>query len=382
MEARAEPASGGAALRPRPAAVATFERTPVCILGLPFDPVNLNQAVERIRADAFAGRRCWVSTPNLNFAIAALDDPDFRDSVLRSDLILVDGMPLVWAARLLGLPIAERVAGADVFEALQAHAGPPLDIFLFGGPPGAAAQASERIGRRGGGIRCVGFAEPGFGSVESMSGDDVIDRINRSGAHFVVVALGAKKGQEWLRRNESRLVAPVLSHLGAVVNFAAGSVRRAPRWVSRSGLEWLWRVKEEPALWRRYAGDGMRAGGILATRLLPEAIGRLGRRAPVAPRPTLARHDGPGGAVLQLQGTWIDATPELRQALRDVAAADEPLTIDLAGVSFAGNRFVAMLLLVRGAFGARQGFALTGVRPNVIATLRRLLADRALLGTM
>jgi N-acetylglucosaminyldiphosphoundecaprenol N-acetyl-beta-D-mannosaminyltransferase len=106
---------------------------------------GLPEAVERVRADAFAGRRCWIATPNLNFAIAARSDAAFRQSVLRSDLSLVDGMPLIWMARALGVPMPQRVAGSDLFEALQAHPGPPLGVYLFGGPPGVAARAAERI---------------------------------------------------------------------------------------------------------------------------------------------------------------------------------------------------------------------------------------------
>ena len=219
VDQRAAPEGAGA--RAVPASRVDFDRPVVCILGLPFDAIGVAQAVQRIRDAAFAGRRCFVSTPNLNFAIAARSDAAFRGSVLRSDLSLVDGMPLVWIARWLGLPIRERVSGADVFDALQAHPGPALTVYVFGGPTGIAARACERINQRGGGIRCVGFDAPGFGSVESMSSEEQIARINDSGAHFVVVSLGAKKGQAWIEHNATRLTAPVLSHLGAVVNFAA-----------------------------------------------------------------------------------------------------------------------------------------------------------------
>jgi len=124
-----------------------FDRDIVCVLGLPFDTVDLAQAVEKIRAAAFSNARCFVSTPNLNFLIAAQRDPGFRDSVLRSDLSLADGAPIVWIARCLGLPLTERVAGASVFEALRAHEGPPLTVFFFGGPPGVAAAVQDVVER-------------------------------------------------------------------------------------------------------------------------------------------------------------------------------------------------------------------------------------------
>src|SRR5476649_1297061 len=94
-----------------------FSRQVYCILGLPFDAVDEAQAVEIVASAAAHERRCFFSTPNLNFMIACLSDAQFRDSVIRSDLSVVDGMPLVWVARALGIPQRERVAGASMFEA-------------------------------------------------------------------------------------------------------------------------------------------------------------------------------------------------------------------------------------------------------------------------
>jgi N-acetylglucosaminyldiphosphoundecaprenol N-acetyl-beta-D-mannosaminyltransferase len=358
-----------------------FTRRLVCILGLPFDALDIAQAVQRVRAAAFSGQRCFVSTPNLNFAIAARRDSAFRDSVLHSDLSLVDGMPLVWIARLLGQPLHERVSGADLFEALQAHAGPPVDSYLFGGPPGAAAQASERINRRGGGVRCVGFDEAGFGSIAAMSTNEQIERINRSGARFVVVALGAAKGQAWIEHNAARLRAPVLSHLGAVVNFAAGTVRRAPRWVQASGFEWLWRVKEEPALWRRYLRDGAAALGVLLTRVLPDAV--YGRDARGRTAADLQVVRGPDSSLLKLSGDWraISALPSLQAALAALAQeSDRGLQLDLTDMRDIGNSCTALLLSASGWWDTRGGFEVIASSAPVRAALRRRLAARVLLG--
>jgi N-acetylglucosaminyldiphosphoundecaprenol N-acetyl-beta-D-mannosaminyltransferase len=357
-----------------------FDRPVVCILGLPFDAISVEDAVRHIRDAAFNARRCFVSTPNLNFAIAARSDEAFRDSVLRSDLSLVDGMPLVWVARLLGLPISERVSGADVFEALQAHPGPALTVYLFGGLPGVAGRACERINARGGGVRCVGFDTPGFGSIESMSSAHQIERINASGAHFVVVALGARKGQEWIEYNAPRLTAPVLSHLGAVVNFAAGSVRRAPRWMQGIGLEWLWRIREEPALWRRYWQDGIESTRLLCTRVLPDVL-RSCAPGPLSPRPRrIERHEALHGITLALHGSWQhhDDLGELREALTRCADGDTRPTIDLADVTDVGNAFVALLLIAHGWFGARTGLRVVGASDAVCATFRNNLAEKLL----
>ncbi|MES2992939.1 MAG: WecB/TagA/CpsF family glycosyltransferase [Pseudomonadota bacterium] len=381
--ARAADLHDGVAAVEAPSRRVDFERPVVCILGLPFDAIDLEQAVQLIRDAAFGGRRCFVSTPNLNFAIAARTDARFRGSVLRSDLSLVDGMPLVWIARLLGLPVRERVSGADLFDALEAHHGPPVTVYLFGGPPGAAARACEGINQRGRGLRCVGHDTAGFGSIDSMSSDDQIARINLSGAQFVIVALGAAKGQAWIEHNAARLTAPVLSHLGAVVNFAAGTVVRAPRWMQLIGLEWVWRIKEEPSLWRRYFKDGIALGHVMIRCVLPDALAeRFPRRKVMGLTPQLVLTRTAVGNVLGLTGDWrgTDGVPALQTALSRCSSENVSVSIDLSGVTDVGDRTLATLLLAHGWFDQNGGWTLTGASLAVQRSMRRKLAAVTLLG--
>src|SRR5882724_23797 len=149
-----------------------FRRPVHCILGLPFDAVNTSEVMHRIWT-ASDSSRCFLSTPNLNFLIASQKNAAFRDSILRSDLSIADGMPLVWIASLLGIPIRERVAGSDVFEALSNGAGAQIKVYFFGGADGVAKQASDRLNALAqSNLRCVGYASPGFGSIEQMSDPD------------------------------------------------------------------------------------------------------------------------------------------------------------------------------------------------------------------
>jgi N-acetylglucosaminyldiphosphoundecaprenol N-acetyl-beta-D-mannosaminyltransferase len=254
-----------------------FQRNLQWILGIPFDAITLEGAVDAVRQSAAIGTRLFISTPNLNFLIASQRDQAFASSVVHSDLSLPDGMPIVWLARLFGMPITERVAGSSLFEALNlplaTNVQTPLRVFFFGGPEGAGQAASDAMNARvGGGMRCVGFLSPGFGSVADMSTPAIIDRINQSSADFLVVALGASKGQAWIEHNLPRLNPPVVSHLGAVINFAGGSIKRAPVWVQKLGLEWVWRVKEEPTLWRRYWNDGLSFLNMIVTQAIPLAL--------------------------------------------------------------------------------------------------------------
>jgi hypothetical protein len=117
----------------------------------------------------------------------------------------------------------------------------------------------------------VGYSSPGFGSIESMSSQTIIDDINRSKADLLVISLGAKKGHQWIAHNESRIEIPVISHLGAAVNFIAGNVKRAPAWMQHAGFEWTWRIYQEPKLLQRYWNDG---------KFFLQAINRLPPLAP------------------------------------------------------------------------------------------------------
>jgi N-acetylglucosaminyldiphosphoundecaprenol N-acetyl-beta-D-mannosaminyltransferase len=346
-----------------------FQREVVCLLGLPLDTVDLADAVEAVRGAALAPRPCSVVTPNLNWLVASRRDEAFRDSVTHADLSLPDGMPLVWLARLLGLPLRERVAGADLFEAMRRHPGPPVTVFFFGGPDGVAQAACERLNAGSRGLRCVGFDSPGFGSLAEISGAERIARINASGAQFLVASLGAKKGQAWLEHNRARLAAPVRCHLGAVVNFVAGTVRRAPAPVRRLGLEWLWRIVEEPSLWRRYAGDGLVLLRLLFTHVLPLALAR--RPGPEAlTSAALHVHTAGGTCTLRLSGAWARANLQpLRSALAHAAAAGATrLVCGLREVSSIDSAFIGLLMLAPRAFPL--GVALSEVPPPVARQLR------------
>jgi N-acetylglucosaminyldiphosphoundecaprenol N-acetyl-beta-D-mannosaminyltransferase len=337
-------------MRTDAAALPDFGREVHCLLGLPFDAVDLAGAEARIRSAASTGARCFLSTPNVNFLINSRMDPAFRMSVINSDLSVADGMPVVWLARLLGIPIPGRVAGASLFESLRSRGAGRLSVYFFGGPDGTGEVAWRKLAaEEDSGLKCVGFTSPGFGSVEEMSRDELIERINAARPDLLVVALGARKGQAWIERNRARLNAPVISHLGAVLEFAAGAARRAPAWVQIAGLEWLWRIKEQPALWRRYFADGIALAQLFFTRVLPYAWYQR-RNAPDG-----LQHAGAGLETLEehrrglvrLRGAWTRANlARLRRCCHHAALAGKDLRLDLGEVTYVDSAFVGLLMVV------------------------------------
>lgn len=355
------------------AVIPDFNRDVFCILGLPFDRVSLADAERIARAAVDSRQRCFLSTPNLNFAIACLEDPQFRLSVIQSDLSIADGMPLIWIARATGLPITERVAGSSLFQSLREAALPagtlPMRVYFFGGPPGVAQAACEKLNAASSSMIGVGYDSPGFGSIEDMSDAASIARINASDADFLVVALGAKKGQAWIQHNLAQLKVPLISHLGAVVNFVAGTVSRAPTWAQKTGLEWLWRIKEEPQLWRRYWNDGLGLLTLLADRVIPLALARR-RQMPsraLFDTAVVAVEEQEDDCILTLSGAIGQANiARLRAALQTAARSHKPLVLDCAGLDHVDSAALALLMLLYGAcHQAKRPWALLAVKPAV-----------------
>ena len=248
-----------------------FERDAWCLLGLPFDAVKMDDVIEKLYLSSKKNKPLFLSTPNLNILIACQSDNDFYSSVINSDLSVADGKPLIWIARLLNVPIPERVAGSDLIEELIKNkaANKALKVFFFGGKDGVAEVACEKLNNHDSGLQCVGSFNPGFGSIEDMSSSEIIHQINQSNADFIVVSIGAKKGQAWIEKNRKNLEAPIIGGLGAVVNFIAETVSRSPKIMQKLGLEWLWRIKEEPVLWKRYFNDATYLLNLFIFKVLP-----------------------------------------------------------------------------------------------------------------
>jgi N-acetylglucosaminyldiphosphoundecaprenol N-acetyl-beta-D-mannosaminyltransferase len=251
-----------------------LSREVYCVLGVPVDAIGMHEVLRRIETAAARKVPFLISAPNLNSLVISRSDRNFRDSLILSDLCTADGVPIIWIAWLAGIPIRSRIAGSEIFDALKAEYSKahPLKIFLFGGPEGVAEVAYQALNSQSSGVLCVGSFYPGFCSAEEMSRDEIIETINSSGAEFLVAALGNQKGQLWLQLNHHRLLIPIRAHFGATLNFQAGTVRRAPAAMRKFGLEWLWRIKEEPYLWSRYWNDGRVFLRLLFTRVLPLAV--------------------------------------------------------------------------------------------------------------
>jgi len=345
-----------------------------CVLGLPFDATTEAATCEHLLHCIETRQKCFFTTPNLNFAITASRDEAFRQSVIDSDWVVADGMPLIWVAKKLGIPLTERVAGSSVFEALRqgyARQQKKLRVVFFGGPDGVAAEAFKKIATEDSAMEVVGFYSPGFGSVEEMSPQDVIDQINESEADMVVVALGAKRGQAWIDYNQDRLNAPVLTHLGAVVNFVAGTVARAPLWMQKSGLEWVWRIWEERSLLQRYWSDGRSFLRLYLSAVRPYSR-LVDNHQPVTDtRETNTSSISGNVATLMLSGTYVrENLQPLRATTIDLVNQGCSLLLDCSEVYYIDAAFLGLMLMAKKHLHS-AGLSIRLVSPS--ATVRRVL---------
>lgn len=360
----------------RPFALDDFDRDVWSILGLPIDIATAPEAVQAIERAARDRAPLSFVTPNVNFLVRATKDPEARRQIIDADLSLVDGAPLVAIGRLLGAPIRERCAGSDVFDALRLRPGFPgrrLRVFFFGGRDGSGEAAAAAIDAEKRGVESAGCLNPGVGDVASMSSNEIIERVNAAGADFVLVALGAAKGQAWIDRNRRRLNAPVIAHLGAVIDFAAGSIARAPLWIRRIGLEWAWRIKEDPMLWRRYWGDGLALVALLAGRLAPALLmqGQASKS-----RPAIVTRKIAGGLAIGCQGDFvIDGLGEVRRAFREAARENVDVVLDLGKAGRIDAAFLGLVLMLEKNLRANgAGISIA----NASKRQRRLLAAHAM----
>jgi len=219
----------------------------VWILGVPFDPLDLRGAVAACVRMVADGRPHLAVTANPEAVVRALDDPEFAEVLRRADLVVADGIGVVWASRRLGRPLPMRVPGIELMEALCAHAARQgLRVFLLGGSEGVAEQAARTLIRRYPGL-CIAGTHHGYFTED----EPVVARIAGARADLLFAGMGMPRQEKWLSRHLSDLGVRLAMGVGGSLDVLAGRVRRAPGFVQQVHLEWLYRLLREPRRWRR-----------------------------------------------------------------------------------------------------------------------------------
>jgi len=242
--------------------------------GIGIDPVTEQEAVRRVLDALEAGRGGQIVTPNVDIVAAARRSRELRTIVEACDLVVADGAPLVWASRVAGTPLPERVAGSDLVWSLSAAAAERgLRIALLGGTPDGAARPTERAAEileaRYPGLKVVGAWCPPMGfDRDASQWAMLVERVAAAAPDLVYVGLGFPKQELVCVRLRASAPKAWFLGCGASIDFIAGYRRRAPKWMQRTGTEWLFRMLSEP---RRLAGRYLRDDLPEALRLLADA---------------------------------------------------------------------------------------------------------------
>ena len=219
------------------------------------DNVTFAQALDRIEFLISTPGPSMVVTPNVDHICQLQGNQRYQNAYARADLVVADGMPLIWASKFLGDPLKEKVSGSDLFPALCERAAQRgFSMFFLGGLPGVAQKAREELERRFAGIDIRGTYSPPFGFENDPNElARIRDMIVSASPDLLFVALGSPKQEYFILDHLESLNVPVSLGVGASLDFVAGTMKRAPRFMQRAGLEWLFRLAQEPGrLFHRY----------------------------------------------------------------------------------------------------------------------------------
>ncbi len=215
---------------------------------LPIDVLSFEGALDAIDQLVRAGQGGTVYTPNVDHIVTAEHSERFRNAYDAASLSLVDGTPVLWAARLLGTPLPEKISGSDLVLPLMERATERgYRVYFLGGAAGVAELARKKLEAALPGIQIVGVDDSRIDVSGDLSdADEVVNRIRNARPDLVLVALGAPKQELWSQARRNLLKPAVLIGVGASLDFVAGIQKRAPRWMSKVGAEWAYRLALEP----------------------------------------------------------------------------------------------------------------------------------------
>lgn len=359
----------------------------VIILGTPIDDVTMPEALDRVEEfvaiGRLTGKRHQIATVNADFVVKALYDTELRRILQEADLATADGMPLVWSARRLGVPLGERVTGVDMVPALaQRAATRGYSIYFLGAAPGVAAQAARILQKRYPGLKVAGVASPSPQAVQN--GDPaIIAACNAAKPDILLVAFGNPKQEKWIYHHAHELAIPVMMGVGGTFDLIAGVTKRAPQWMQGAGLEWLYRLGQEPRrLWKRYAVDLLGFGSsflgqwwVMHPKWTPSP---LLPTAAVSVAPTTEADQGRGAAILTIQGRLDRGNQAPFAEKASKMLQDQPvLIINLAPAEFLDSSAIGTLVaLTKQARDEGGTVWLAAVPPPIRQVLSRLHLDQ------
>lgn len=349
---------------------------PLAMLGVPFDNVTRPQVLARVDEMIRSRRPHYIATANVDFLVQALADIELRRILFDADLVLCDGTPLLWASRWLGNPLPERVAGSDLVPVLLEEAERKgYRLFFLGGSEEVAEAAMRKLAEKHPKLVVAGRYSPPISSLLEMDHGEIRRRITEARADIVFVSFGCPKQEKWITMNYRELGVPVSIGVGATIDFLAGKVSRAPLWMQRGGLEWVYRLLQEPGRLAKRYGHDLRVFGFAILQQWWQLRRRHRGAAPILPEVARALPAAVGEvSVLRLPARLDAAAVQLERARWEAVDRHHGLVLDLSETIFIDSTGVGLLMRLRRCARTESvGFALAGLQPVVsqaIATMK------------
>ena len=353
---------------------------PIALLGVPFDNITTSETLETISRMIESRRPHYLATANVDFVVQAMQDLELRRILNDAHLVLCDGQPLVWASHLLGNPLPERVAGSDLVPLILSLAEKKgYRVFFLGGQPEVTDKALTNVRKQYPNLQIAGSMSPPFAPLLEMNHAAIAKEIRESGVDILLVSFGCPKQEKWLAMNYRHLGVPVSLGVGATIDFLAGAVARAPRWMHGAGLEWVWRLAQEPRrLFKRYIKDLWVFGISMA-----QQISLLPRMAP----PRMELDKDAGRCIATIHSQVVELPRHFRvqtlnyfaEIWRVAASAARPTVLDGSGVATTDSTALAMLLRLQTELRTVGcPLVLSGASPALQRALKILHLENAL----
>jgi N-acetylglucosaminyldiphosphoundecaprenol N-acetyl-beta-D-mannosaminyltransferase len=366
---------------------------PIVLLGVPFDNVTTAETVGVIEQMVASRQPHHLVTANVDFLVQALHDVELHRILTDAHMVLCDGMPLVWASRLLGNRLPERVAGSDLVPLLiRVAAEKKYRIFFLGGSPEITEKAVENLRVKHPELIISGYYSPPFAPLLEMDHEEICRQVREAKPDLLFVSFGCPKQEKWISMHYRSLGVPVAVGVGATIDFLAGRSKRAPRWMQQTGLEWCHRLAQEP---RRLVGRYARDLAVFSRAILQQWQRlQFSRRAAPESR-QLAATAGVQHNVkrVQMPARMDGETVRLHSAL-----CEEATLLDLSHVKFIDSTGVGLLMrlqkrarleqrkfilvapskAVKSALRLMRLLDFFAIAPNLAAAQRWLAEDRPL----
>lgn len=347
---------------------------PVAVLGVPFDNVTMDEAMELIEEKIEEQGFHQVATANVDFIINAIHDQALQEMLCCCDLVVPDGMPIVWASRLMGSRLKERVSGVDLIPRLaELAANRRYGVYLLGASERSSRRASEVLKKRFPKLRIVGRHCPPVAPLAKMDHETILRRIERAQPDILLVAMGHPKQEQWLAMHRQRLRVPLCMGVGASLDFLAGEVSRAPVWMQTAGLEWLYRAAHEPRrLTQRYFMDACGLARHLPLQMAASAI------QPRTVASTVKRYEQDNASIISIRGNLKGSLlSEFEWQLECARRENHHIVLDLAQTAYFSLDSVGLLVhLAKVTKRRKRELWLAAMPPHGLRVLRAARVSR------